>query len=228
MEKLLNQSAPRSTADMVFDLLYAEIVNLELLPGAKISEADVGRRFGVSRQPVRDAFNRLGNLDLLEVRPQRATVVRRFSLEEIENTRFLRLSVELEVIKRACELWDADKTTMLQAAIAAQKAALDRGDMEQFHALDLNFHQKICESIGQPMAFDLIKQCKQKVERLCMLSLEHDKEGAEILADHVAIAEALEVKSIEDARALVRHHLSRLDETIVDIHKSHAEYFEPS
>lgn len=228
MEKLSNQPAPRSTADIVFDRLYEEIVSLDLLPGAKISEADVGRRFGVSRQPVRDAFNRLGNLDLLEVRPQRATVVRRFSLAEIENTRFLRLSVELEVIKSACELWDADKTALLQEAIAAQKAALKQGEMEQFHALDYSFHKTICEASGRPMAFDTISLCKQKVERLCVLSLEHDQEGTEILTDHIAIAEALSARSVEDARNLTRHHLSRLDDTIVDIHKSHAEYFEPT
>jgi DNA-binding GntR family transcriptional regulator len=89
METTATISETRSTADVVFDRLHEEIATLSILPGTKISEADIARRFGVSRQPARDAFRRLHNLDLLEIRPQRATVVRRFSLAEIENTRFV-------------------------------------------------------------------------------------------------------------------------------------------
>ena len=61
----------RTTADVVFEQLHREIASLTLLPGTKLSEAEVARRFGVSRQPVREAFSRLGNLELLLVRPQK-------------------------------------------------------------------------------------------------------------------------------------------------------------
>ena len=77
----------RTTTDEVFDRLHEEIVTLELLPGTKLSEVEVARRFGVSRQPVRDAFNRLSNLDLLLIRPQKATEVRGFSIERIARAR---------------------------------------------------------------------------------------------------------------------------------------------
>ena len=60
----------RTSADVVFESLFEEIVALDLLPGAKMSEVEVAKRFGVSRQPVRDAFSRLGSLGLLVIRPQ--------------------------------------------------------------------------------------------------------------------------------------------------------------
>lgn len=44
----------RTSVDVVFDHLYDEISSLNLLPGDKISEAEIAARFGVSRQPVRD------------------------------------------------------------------------------------------------------------------------------------------------------------------------------
>ncbi len=91
----------RTTTDVVFDQLFEEITSLKLLPGTKLSEADVARRFGVSRQPIRDAFNRLCNLELLVIRPQKATKVRGFSMPHIAHARFIRLAVELEVIRRA-------------------------------------------------------------------------------------------------------------------------------
>lgn len=56
-----------STADLVHEELYRQIVALELPPGTRISEQEVARRIGSSRQPVRDAFYRLSKLGLLEV-----------------------------------------------------------------------------------------------------------------------------------------------------------------
>ena len=49
----------RTTVDCVFERLHADIINLNLLPGAKLSEVEVARQMDVSRQPVREAFIRL-------------------------------------------------------------------------------------------------------------------------------------------------------------------------
>ncbi len=226
MDNYSELMTPRSTADVVYHRLYEEIVTLELLPGSKISEADVSKRFDVSRQPVRDAFKRLGNLDLLEIRPQRATVVRRFSIDEIANTRFLRLALELEVISVACQNWTAERDATLRANLTEQKAALAAGDTDRFHKLDYRFHQLICELGGHPMASDTIDLCKRKVDRLCVLSLAHDHGGQVVLEDHLAIAQALARGSSEQARNATRRHLSRLDDTIAEIHETHSEYFQ--
>ncbi len=226
MDDSIELVAPRSTADAVFDRLYNEIVTLKLLPGSKMSEAEVGRRLGVSRQPVRDAFKRLGNLDLLEIRPQRATVVRRFSMDEIANTRFLRLAVELEVIEQACAIWDDSKTHALEANLAKQEQVLNAGETDHFHQLDYGFHKLICALAAHPKAFETINQCKRKLDRLCVLSLFEDHAAPHVLHDHYQIAAALSARDVAQARDLTRHHVGRLDATIAEIHKTHAEYFQ--
>ena len=76
------------------------------------------------------------------------------------------------------------------------------------------------------MAHQTILECKQKVDRLCMLSLEKDEELATVFNDHRRIANALQNKSTEKALSATRQHLSRLDDTIASIHSTHAEYFE--
>jgi len=65
----------RTSADVVFDHLRDEIISLRLLPGSKISEAEIASKFGISRQPVRDAFSRLCNLDPRADLPRRAVRV---------------------------------------------------------------------------------------------------------------------------------------------------------
>lgn len=216
----------RTAADVVFDAMRADIVSIKLLPGTKLSEVDVARRFGVSRQPVRDAFARLANLDLLLIRPQKATEVRGFSMERIAHARFVRLAVEREVIRRACAVWDKASSKVLADLIEKQQKAVSMDDATQFHALDIEFHKQICELSGFPLAAETIEESKHKVDRLCMLSLGRKREVETLLQDHRQLAGALEQNDAEAAAAIITLHLGRLDETIADIHKKNADFFE--
>ncbi len=216
----------RTTTDLVFDSLHEDIVTLKLLPGSKLSEAEVSRNFGVSRQPVRDAFNRLANLDLMLIRPQKATEVRGFSMERIAHARFVRLAVELEVIWHACSVWDDRKAAIVDRNLERQQQAIETDQLETFHALDREFHKQICELGGCPLAVKTIEECKQKVDRLCMLSLGRGREAATLLKDHRDLAHALKEGSVANSTATARRHMGRLDNTIAEVRRTHAEYFE--
>ena len=216
----------RTATDVVFDTLHDEIVSLKLLPGSKLSEVDVSRRFGVSRQPVRDAFNRLAHLDLMLIRPQKASEVRGFSMERIAHARFVRLAIELEVIWNACAVWDDHRAGILEQSLKDQEQAIDSDQFETFHTLDQEFHKFICELGGCPLAAKTIEECKRKIDRLCMLGLGRGEEATTLLKDHRKLARALKKKSVDDSTGIVRQHLGRLDNTIAEIRRDHSEYFE--
>lgn len=226
MLELAGNIQRRTATDVVFDQLHEEIASLKLLPGAKLSETDIAQRFGVSRQPVRDAFSRLERLDLLLIRPQKATEVRGFSLQRIEHARFVRLAVELEVIRYACSIWDKARAEALEQNLQQQHQSLVNEQPDAFHELDYQFHKLICELGDCPMAFRTIEECKKKVDRLCVLSLDRKNEFAVLLDDHERLAKALKNGLAEDATTVARRHLARLDDTISDIHLKHSEYFE--
>ena len=65
MQQLTDTIKRPTTTDLVFDQLHDDIISMQLLPGTKLSEVEVAKRFGVSRQPVRDAINRLYHQDLV-------------------------------------------------------------------------------------------------------------------------------------------------------------------
>ncbi|MEV8466393.1 GntR family transcriptional regulator [Fluviibacterium sp. DFM31] len=220
--------ARRTSVDEIFDYLHDEILSLQLRPGDKISEADIAAQFGVSRQPVRDAFSRLANLDMLLIRPQRATEVKRFSMREIEKSRFVRASVEKEVLRRASENCDAGNAAELDAALAQQEVAIEKRDVEGFGKLDYEFHRTLCNIAKADFAFDVIMTEKAKVDRLCLLSLSKEDRMPELVADHRAIAEAVKAHDAERAIAAGVLHLSRLDDTIRAITETNASYFEPT
>jgi len=215
----------RTSADVVFDYLQQQISSLELMPGTKISEAEIASKFGVSRQPVRDAFSRLDNLDLLLIRPQKATVVKKFSRAAIASARFARLAVELEVMHHAVLHWDGSFSEEFEKRIAAQKDAVAANDSKLFHNLDYEFHKLLCHAAQCDFAFEIISSNKARVDRLCVLSLTGADGMAKLVRDHEAIVRQLKAKDEEGLRKTVRQHLSRLDSTIDNIYAEHRSYF---
>ena len=103
---------------------------------------------------------------------------------------------------------------------------LASGQIEQFHTLDGQFHTLICELADCAIAIDAIANCRQKIDRLCALSLARQSEADTLLMDHELLVNALDKGATAEAIDITRQHLSRLDKTIEEIHRSHAEYFE--
>lgn len=218
-------SARRTSVDDVFDYLRDQITTLKLKPGDRISEAEIASQFGISRQPVRDAFSRLANQDLLLIRPQRATEVKRFSVRAIEKARFIRAAIEKEVLQRAAQFCDAQGAEHLKKALAAQQDTVELGDFEAFGPLDYGFHKLLCEVAKADFAFEVILEEKAKVDRLCMLAQEKEQRLPDLVEDHRAIADAVIHHDADAAIQAGMVHLSRLDETIEWIKATNANYF---
>lgn len=213
-------------SDLVFDQLFDQITKLELLPGTKISESEIAKTFGYSRQPVREAFTRLAGLNLLLVRPQRATVVRPFSRDLIANARFVRAAIELEVVRAATLDRDTAIDPKLKSNMKAQAEAIAANETNRFHELDYEFHRLLCLSARQAFAFDLIAANKAQVDRLCMLALTSKDAMEGLFADHEHLLEAIMTGDTERAEAHLRLHLDRLSPTIDAIYTTHRAYFD--
>lgn len=216
---------PRPTAtDQVFQELYRQVLCLELPPGTKMSEADVAKAMGVSRQPVRDAFYRLSKLGFLLIRPQRATTVSLISPRAVMQARFIRAAVEMETARAAATaLSDADLQA-LKSLLDDQEAAIAAKDKARFHALDDQFHREICARAGLGFAWELISENKGHMDRVRMLSLEFAQHSA--WEDHVAIFDALSARDPVRASEAMRDHLTRILLQIHRIQEAHVALFE--
>lgn len=223
----LDRLADRQTsADLVFERLYDEIVDLSLLPGTRISEVEVAKRFELSRQPIREAFRRLNKMGLIRIRPQRPTIVRHFSLKKISHARFIRAAIEVEVLRSACQDRDTSFDDPLAACLAAQKVVISDNDAEQFHALDYEFHRLLCSAARADYAFELISSNKAQVDRLCILALTSQSSMEKLYNDHVAILDAVKSGNRKSGEVALRRHLDRLTGTIETVYEKHQDYFE--
>ncbi len=215
----------RTNTDDIFDQIYADITTLRLKPGTKVSEVEIARQFDVSRQPVREAFIRLSNMGLLLVRPQRATVVKKISLKDIADSRFVRKAIEVEVARVACEKFDASHHAAFEENLALQGEAVEDNDFQSFKELDAEFHRLLCLVADSEHAYRTISESKLQVDRLCAFALSRRTEFKDVYQDHVKMYGLLKTGDSDGLVALMRKHLSRLDSTVAEATASNQDFF---
>jgi len=217
-----------SIAPQVLGSLREAIVRGELLPGALLSEAEIARRLGVSRQPVRESFIKLQEAGLVSIRPQRGTVVQRISVDAVFDARFVREAVEAAVVRAAAETRPPGLVERLAGLIAAQEAAAARGDAPGFLRLDETFHRAMAEGIGRGFAWTALEAIKAQMDRVRFLSFEGATPLPDLIRQHRAIADAIAAGDADRAEAALRAHLREILSSLPRIAEAHPDYFEPA
>lgn len=212
-----------SITQQVFEALRGQILDLSLPPGTKLSEANVATKMDVSRQPVRDAFYRLAQHGLLNVRPQRATVVSPFSAQSFRRAKFIRMGLELEAIQAISESFSASDERVLRQCIDEQQSIIDADELEAFHALDDEFHAKLFELAGVDVVWDFIVETKTHMDRVRVATLGTKRE--QVVADHIQIVDALRADKRQESVDAMRAHLSRIDTLLDMAFELHPSYF---
>lgn len=212
-----------SVADQIYSELHRQVLSLELKPGAKISEIEVAKAMGVSRQPVRDAFYRLSKLGFLLIRPQRATTVTLISSAAVMRARFIRTALEVETIRAATPRLSEHDLDDLARILEEQDRAIEADDRPGFHRLDDAFHREICARANLSFTWELISENKGHMDRVRMLSLSFASRTA--WEDHLQILAALRSRDPEQSTAAMRAHLSRIKEQIDRILEQNHDYF---
>jgi len=214
---------PMSVAEQVFVSLHEQILTFALPPGTKMSEVEVSKQMGVSRQPVREAFFRLSHLGFLLIRPQRATIVRQISSMEVLQVMYIRAALETEVVREAATTLKPDGLDQLAALLDKQEVAAKAVDKIQFHLLDDAFHKTICDATGVGFVWSLVKEKKTHMDRVRYLSLSVGTELA--LREHKEVFNALKARDSDKAVAAIRKHLSRIKVDLPRIRREHEHYF---
>lgn len=213
-----------SATDQVFESLYSAVISVKLPPGAKVSEADVARQLGVSRQPVRDAFFRLSNLGFLSIRPQRATTITEISLKAVSDAVFTRIALEIECLRTAMAKAPSELINVLEGNLKAQQASIS-ADKDEFHVLDEAFHEAICVTAGHAHVWSLIREKKAHLDRIRYLTLSMARRGL-VIEEHTGIVEAIKDRDVKSAEARLRHHIEDVLSEAGQIQTRFPDYFE--
>ena len=124
------------------------ILSGELAPGAKLTEAALSERLGVSRGPIREAFGRLGEAGLVRQEKNRGVFVRDIAPEEAAELYELRALMDELAGRRLARSLTAEQGRRLRQIVAQMEQAARAADADAYHLLNLDFHALIVEFAG--------------------------------------------------------------------------------
>ena len=214
----------KSATNQVFQVLNRAIITLQLPPGEKISEAEIAKEFGISRQPVRDAFYRLASLGLLNIRPQRGTIISFISEQKLLTARCARTALEVECLRVLIENPQNIDHEKLELLLNQQSKAIQKEGTIEFHQLDHQFHKAIVEMSGHKDIWQLIADQKAHIDRVCYLTLGARAEHA--YNEHLDLYKSIKDKNAAKAEATLRQHFASILSDLKHIRKTYAQYFD--
>ncbi len=223
MNVRLRQTDP--IAPQLVAALRQSIADMRLRPGEVLSEKDIALRFGVSRQPVREAFIKLSEAGLVEIRPSRGTLVMKISVRAVANARFVREAIEADITRDAARLAKPHHIEELRRNLDEQEAAAAADDYWRFNQCDEAFHRAIAGIVECDYAWRIVESARIQTDRVRYLSLPEASPMPLLIRQHRDVVERLERRDAESAEAAMRRHLREILLALPQIAAANPEIF---
>lgn len=214
-----------SLSQRVYTGLRNAILDLRLPPGSVLRKAALCQQLGVSRSPVAEAITLLSAEGLVDVIPQSATRVARFSLSEIREESFLREAIEVAAVSRVASARSEDQLAQLSRNVHLQRLLVADRDFHGFFDVDEEFHALLLAFTGYRKVAEVAAQIALQVRRARILLLPEDGRPEATVAEHEAILEAIRDRDPIAAADAIRAHLAQLISRIEPLETTHPSYF---
>jgi phosphonate utilization transcriptional regulator len=178
----------------------------ELPPGAKLTEAMLSQRLGVSRGPIREAFRRLEEAGLVRLEKNRGVFVRDVPLDEAAEIYDLRAVMDELAGRRVAASLTAEQARTLRGVVERMEQAARAGDADAYHLLNLEFHERVVEYAGNRKMSSIYRKLVNELALARWRNLAEEQALTHSAAEHRQILKALSSGDSEAAgRALFEH-----------------------
>jgi DNA-binding GntR family transcriptional regulator len=184
-------------------------VTLALQPGEILDKGAICARLGVSRFPVSEALARLQAEGLVEIMPQRGSMVSRVRIGDVVEYMLIRRALESEAVRALVARRTPDLVEKLEANLAEQTRAARRGDRESFHTYDLEFHEILFGAMQFARIRSVIDAARANLDRARRLILD-PRRLTLTQSEHRAIVDGIAAGDADRAAAAMRAHIDKV------------------
>lgn len=203
------QSQP-TLVEQVVNAIISEIVDGELPPNSRLIQDELARAYGVSRQPVQQALLLLRDRGLVREAPGRGLIVSPIDPDFVRRLYEVRAMLEGLAARLAAERGGARAKAEGPAFIEAGRAAVKNGSLNDQIDADMKFHAFVSELADNALIGETTAPHWPYLRRVMGEVLRDDAQMPQtILAEHVAILDAIIAGEGDRAEKLSREHISR-------------------
>lgn len=212
-----------SLTSVVHAEIERQILAGELAPGAKLTEAMLAERLGVSRGPIREAFRILEEAGLVRLEKNRGVFVRSIPLQEAMEIYDLRAMVDEAVGRLLAERITPEQLKELRTMVEQMERLVKDGHntsaSDPYHLLNLAFHDRLVEFAGNRKLIEFYRRLVKELSLFRRVNLADGQQIPVSVQEHRAVLKAIAAGDADGAgRALRAHVLESKERTL----KNHA------
>ena len=205
---LIQPLKPRiSLTKQALDIVIDAIMSGEMAPGDQLNEADLARRLGISRGPLREAFSQLEGRQLLEKVPGVGMRIIQLSQKDLVSLFEIRGSLEALACRRAARFISDEELQKLEGMLHQYGAAESTSET---YESDDDFHLVITRASRSDRLMKLLAEDLYLQVRLYRYQAERrtDNRTAAAWREHRDIVEALRARDPDRAADAMGRHVA--------------------
>jgi phosphonate utilization transcriptional regulator len=183
------------------------ILDGEIGPGSKLTEAWLSERLGVSRGPIREAFRMLEDSGLVRQEKNRGVFVRDIPLDEALEIYDLRAAMDELVGRRLAETITPEQLKAARAIVERMDVAARAGDSDAYHLLNLEFHDALVGFTGNRKLAGVYRRLVKELALFRRRNLRDQQLLPHSAAEHRGILKAIASGDPEQAGRTMFDHV---------------------
>lgn len=206
-----------SNTDLVYRVLLEDILECRRLPGSAVSQGLMAEELGVSRSPVRGAFEKLEERKYLKSFPNRGYYV--YIMEPRDALRCVEFRTGLEVLAGSLAINRADSNdlTLLKGNVEKTKNELNL-DHQTMLDNDAEFHRLLVASSKNDMLIETYAHYESKFAQLRNFIVSPE-DHRNLCLRHTRIYNALTSRMADELERTIRDHLKNLLDDGISLEK---------
>jgi DNA-binding GntR family transcriptional regulator len=213
---VLGRLARTPLAQQVADGIVEAVAAGAIKPGERVTDTEIARELGVSRNPVREAMKMLEAQGIIVSTPHRSTHVVAFDMRKVDQLAGARVAIEKIAFGQAAKTYanDPDLIRDLDRIIETMEAAARRNDLNGITKADLAFHRAVCVASRNEIILTLWETIARHMRISFNLEIEQDTAPPEdIPKHHRALRDALARGDRSEVEREIENHILRLQKS---------------
>lgn len=208
MENLeLNANAYLPLRDVVFSTLREAILRGDLKPGERLMELQLAAKLGVSRTPIREAIRMLQQEGLAVTIPRKGAQVAAMTEKDVADVLLIREALEILAAQIACDNISSECLDALEENVKEFEKALKTTDIKQIVQTDMDFHDMIYNSAGNPTLVTILNNLREQIYRYRVEYLKDESNYPQLVEEHRQIIVGLARREKEYVSEMMKRHL---------------------
>lgn len=212
-----HEPAQIRSADRVYEYVKSMAIKYEIKPGERINEGELAQSLNVSRTPLREALNRLVTEGLLTTTLNKGFFVRPLDAKSVFELYEIRCALEIGIIRLACERARSDELDRLEKVVLRHKDEKEEDvAATRLLKLDEEFHEELAKLTRNEEFLRSLQAINARIHFVRWIDMQNGRR-THTQGEHLQIVRALQARDVRQAEDMVRAHISRRLDQIVDV-----------